>query len=234
MTIKKAKNTRVLPRSVPKISENARMAAGWADRIESEAAKQKYTFRGLSIRAGLGSGTVRHLLRSADNISLGTLVKLADALGVSLVWVATGAHAFYESGNSASARVLMIPLTHADLIITSDARHVPVLANTVPQDSKALLITNTSMRIEGTNAPIDPAHVLLPGDIVVWSPSTRAEVGELVVASTPKGAVVRRLLQAESGDLQLAANNAAFPRLTIKNSDVLGGVSLVIRSALRA
>ena len=74
------------------IAENEMMAREWKNRIMEEMRRQKLTMKQLSLRAGLGSTTVQYILRHCDTASLDTLRRLANALGVCIVYLTFGVH----------------------------------------------------------------------------------------------------------------------------------------------
>lgn len=231
MTRKKTtrKVTAAADRSVKIVEE-------FRDRLNRELARQKITMRGLSARADMGPTAISHLLRAAGDVNLTTADKISTALNVPLSWMLTGQVGIYESDDPKSFRIKLLPIgtpddpnkTHVD-----DIGYVVTTGLQAADDSRALLIRDSAMRVEGINAPVDPHSIVLPGDVIIWSASTPTSIGELVVARSQFGAIVRRLTQNDSGELRLVANNAAFPQVGVKKSDLLGGVLGVWRARSR-
>ena len=215
--------------------DNDKMVQGWRDRLIGEMGRQRLSQRGLGAAAKLGSTTVRHLVTSANDISLDTLRKLSNALGVTVVWLSTGAHAVW-SPNESDARprsVRIVPVSSSNDTDPSspevDRGYVAVPDVKTPPDARAMLVQNAAMRSEGINAPIAPEHVVLPGDVVIYAKSAEPEIGELVVASTLNGRVVRRLAMNDDGQMELHPNNSSFPRVVVKKQDLVGAVLAVYR-----
>lgn len=204
-----------------------RIVEEFRDRLNREMTRQKITMRGLSARADMGPTAISHLLRAAGDVNLTTADKISTALNVPLSWMLTGQVGIYESDDPKNFRIKLLPVGTADDPNKSEVDETGYVVATGAQaadDSRALLIRDSAMRVEGINTPVDPHSVVLPGDIVVWSASTAPSIGELVVAKSQFGAIVRRLTQNDSGELRLVANNAAFPQVGAKKSDLLGGV----------
>ena len=213
--------------------ENNSMISGWKERIRSEIDRQRLSVRGLSAKATLGASTVRYLLTKADDVGLDSLRKIANALDVSVSWLATGSHGVLQSDSSfpRNIRLLLVhgPDDATEDKPTIDRGYVAMPATKTPVDSKALLVSTTAMQIEGLNAPVSQSHVVLPGDVVVWSRMTTFEPGELVVAMQSGRAVVRRVGQNDMGEWRLVANNSSYPQTATQKKDILGAVVAVVR-----
>ena len=232
-----SKKRPVRPIAPPKVKtceiENNAMVAGWRERIQAEIDRQHLSLRGLSAKAMMGNSTVRYLLTSAEDVGLESLRKLANALDVSVTWLATGTHGVFQSDSSYPRNIRVLLIHGAEDAEenkpTEDRGYVAVPAAKTPADAKALLVQNTAMQVEGLNAPVAQGHVVLPGDVVIWSKSAAFEMGELVVARQSGRAVVRRVGQNDNGDWRLLANNASFPQTTVQKKDILGAVVAVWR-----
>jgi hypothetical protein len=74
------------------IAENDQIVTGWKNRIREELRQQKLTMKQLSRKAGLGDTTVQYILRHCDTASLETLRRLANALGICVVYLTYGVH----------------------------------------------------------------------------------------------------------------------------------------------
>jgi transcriptional regulator with XRE-family HTH domain len=68
------------------------MVIGWKSRIVEEIRRQKLTMKELSRRAGLGDTTVQYILKNSDTVCLETLRRIANALGVCVIYLTFGVH----------------------------------------------------------------------------------------------------------------------------------------------
>ena len=163
---------------------NDKLVAGWRDRIEKTMKAERLSMRKLGILAGLGSTTIRHTLTQAETITLDSLRRIANAMGTSVVYLSFGVGAV-EGGGDVARGVRVLPIfgpddAHKD-VPDVDRGYVAVPQAKYPADTKALLVTNTAMTVEGMNAPVPPACVVLQGDVVLFAPSQRAQPGGLCV-----------------------------------------------------
>lgn len=66
------------------------MSETWRDRLKQELKRQDISLRQLSIKVGLSDGFAKILLKRETQPSVKNFFAIADALGVSPVWLYTG------------------------------------------------------------------------------------------------------------------------------------------------
>lgn len=208
--------------------------AGWKDRILSEMEKQDLSQRGLSLKANLGPTSVRHLLTQADTMTLETARRIANALNVPIAYLTAGVLHSVEGGGDAAGRrvrLLQVHLPHEDPAKAppADRGVVAIPAANLPDKLYAMKITNAAMRVVGTNGDVSPDQIVLPGDVVLWSPQATPEPGSLVVARIGDVLACRQLALTDENKHQLVAWNSAFGRVIAKPSEILGRVLAIQR-----
>lgn len=218
------------PREKSLEAQNNLACSGWQGRLKKMMVVRNMSQRRLGAEAGLGNAAVNFMVNRGNTTELDTLRRLANVLNVPVVWLATGAPSVIgpvpDDPDLGTIRYMPVftsvdverekPVEDNGAIALTSGRHL--------MQAKALIISDVSMQNEGTNQPVPPQKVVCESDIVVFAVGMKPEIGELVVARSPRGAVCRLLVQNERGELQLVANNAAFARTTVKESDILGPV----------
>jgi transcriptional regulator with XRE-family HTH domain len=66
------------------------MKETWRDRIETLLADRNLSMRSVSMRAGLGENYLVGIMREGKDPSIERIIKVADALNVSLAWLLYG------------------------------------------------------------------------------------------------------------------------------------------------
>lgn len=215
-------------------TQNLQMVAEWKDRLQRTIDEQGVSMRRLSTMAGLGNSTVRHCLVEADDVGLATLAKLADALGTSIVYLATGMNAAVSADDGAAFKsIRALPIfTSPDLLAgrdhpEEDRGYVAIASKEYPDDIRAMYVRTRAMEPEGLNQP-PPAHaVILAGDIILYSRASKPHPGDIVLATHEQignGLLLRRLAAAENGGWILVSNSHLYPRVTIRSDQIYARV----------
>ena len=215
----------------PRLSPNQQLIANWRERVQQVLDEKGWSQRHLSLTAGLGPTTARNLLLVADDVNLKTLAKLADALGVSVVWLATGCHALADASVDDRPRAINVLPIHSPQSLAARTKPVgsfPILADDYPDDVRGLRVEDQSMVPKSGIFP-PPSSVVMPGDVALFSAARSFNSGHLVVALTPRGAVVRRAALRQADEVELIANNPLFSNVIVKPKDVLGSVVSIHR-----
>lgn len=214
------------PNKEPKQSNNLRMIALWKERVRNAMEDKGWSQRRLAIESKLGHTTIRHLLMNADDVYLSTLAKIADATGVSLVYLVSGTHAIANSAGPEPKNIRVLPVwTQAELATDKEPKsgeYIAVRTTDYPEDIRALEISDQAMVPEGVNQPPPVQTIVVPGDVVLFSASQQAESGNLIVAAGPRGTVVRRCAYQDDGKIALISNNHLFQKMTITQKQVVG------------
>lgn len=225
------------PAKEPKQSPNQRMIAQWKERVKHAMEDRGWSQRRLAIESKLGHTTVRHLLMDANDVYLSTLAKIADATGVSLVWLVSGLHAIANSGGPEPKNIRVLPVwSQPELGSDKDPKsgeYIAVRTSDYPDDVQAVVVSDQSMLPEGSNQPPPHETIIVPGDVVLFARSTEPESGNVVVAQGPRGTVVRRCAYQEDGKIVLISNHHLFPKLTVGQKQIYGTVLGVHRKLVK-
>ena len=212
-----------------KLPTNERLIAHWRERVTKAMEEKGWSQRRLSVTAGLGPTTVRNLLVEADDIYLRTLAKLADALGTSVIWLAAGVHAIAETGvDNQPKNIKIVPIRSASALLAGakpqSDDYIPVRVGEYPDDVQALRVGDHSMVPEGATTPPPSESIVMPGDIALFSREVTPESGQLVVAQSPRGAIVRRAALRDGDTIELISNHHLFAKLTVTPKQIFGSV----------
>ena len=216
------------PKATRKTANQAAVE-GWRKRLQEILDREGYTQRALSLKAGLGPTAVRHMIVKAEDAYLQTLAKVADAAGVDIAWLAAGAVVDTSVHKVPVWSAAGLPANPEEPGRAQPVGHLAINAPDFPDDVQAIQISDESMTPEGQNS-MPPLHtIVLPGDVVLFSPGIQAESGRLVVARGPRGAMVRRLQFTEDGKIALLSLHHLFPKVTITTKQIAGAVVAVHR-----
>lgn len=200
--------------------QNAAMTEGWRERVEDEMKKQRMSQRRLATEAGLGSTTVRHVLKVADTTTLSTLERIANALNVPVQYLSAGIRDSVDRPDEMSPQhIKLISVGEGD-----NERIVAVVGRAARRDSDAIMITDHAMQNYGNNEIVDPSLVLNPGDVAIFAYDESPMPGQLAVVSVKGGVAVRLLAENDEGEKLAVALNANFARVRLQDSDVIGAV----------
>lgn len=217
-------------RKTPGLWEHTNFAAvaGWRDRVRRMMQVRGKSARGMGRSGEVGGATVSAALnpeKDGEGTTLRTLRVIADELGVPVSWVVAGsAHVPVDDPDKPTVRVIPV-LTSEQTLKDAPPKDCPQTAVYGAHFmTRALLVEDSAMVPEGKNSPTQPSRIILPGDVAIWVAGLDCKIGELCVARTPRGAVVRQLVQNDRGELRLQAQNAAFAPSGVKEVDLLGPV----------
>jgi SOS-response transcriptional repressor LexA len=212
---------------------NNKAVAGWKVRISEQLSKQRLSQRKLASLSGLGSTSIRHLLTEADTVTLETMRRIANALNQPIYYMTAGVTNVVDGDDSEiKRRIRLLPVafpTDDPDKVPDERPRLPAALAGRPDKIYALKVTTGAMRPDRQNEPIAADEIVLPGDVVLWSPALAGEPGQLVVARISGQLSVRKLVMTDEGKLQLVAWNSAFGRLFVKPADILGRVLVLHR-----
>lgn len=240
VSMPKRKTQRGAPtRAAAKPGSNLAAISRWKERLRYAVTSRGRSGRQIAKEAGIAASTLRHLLGGkSESVEIDTLARLADALRVKVEYLVAGVHAVVDATQTADPKnVVIIPrwttMELGTVDVPSSSAYIPLRAANYPDDIQALIVSDQSMVPEGLNQPPPPATIVIPGDTVLFSKKARMEPGQLVVALTPRGAIVRRCAFDESnGMVRLLSNNHLYPTVSVKPQKILGVVVAVAERRL--
>lgn len=207
-----------------------RRRMGWNDRIAQALAEKGWSIAELSRRTGIPRESMYKYVQGRVAAPRGDIMsRLADALGVSVVWIMHGT--LPEGENKVAVTNLALvnigrwngELMALEHLKRTATEHVPV------PDGQDIGPKAIAFRVD------DDALTRIPhGSIAVADPDRPPEPSRYVLAwsSVVKRAVVRRWRATDySGAGQLVADNADYPPLPMSSAEdgyVVGRIVLVI------
>lgn len=216
-------------------SANARLVRGWAARLDQRIQKDGTSHRGFAIRADIAHSSLSQFIKGARDPQLDTIVKLSDALGVSIIWLLTGQNVTVI-GDKADAECKVRRLNILQVARAEEKAepvgHIFVAAEQFPERIKAVEAGDDSMVAADGGG-------ICRGDVLLYEPAAQPKPDELIVVrmAGESDAMVRRFLPAYDNkgrmtSARLEASNKLWPTLVMDKSapgDILGVVRGVMR-----
>lgn len=220
--------------------ENERLSKIWRIRVKEVMQAKKLSQRKLAEQADLGSTTIRHLLSKAETVSIETLKRICDAVDVPLQYVLGDSSGILtdmtERDPFVPKRFLVLPVHKSDEKPGTDNGHdyIAMCEKDVGAMAYALEMSDRSMEGTGSNFALNPAHVIMQGDAVVYRPAESANIGDLVVldiSQTGKPKYSVRILEAgsEAGEYIASSTTPGFSVMSVSLDKVVGVVLCVLR-----
>lgn len=195
-----------------------------ADRLKTEMKRQGFTQEALALASGVSQGTI-YKLTSGKAKETAKIVQIANALGVSAEWLATGANPL----NIADAY-------KADMVVKTGTRRSPIVGIAQMGDDgywyeNGRPVGDGDGYIEAISHDINCYSLEVRGDsmfpairdgwFVVVEPNTDPVPGEYVVVKTTDGrSMVKELLWNRGDSVSLQSVNDLHGRLSIRHEDI--------------
>lgn len=211
-------------------------------RLRAQRVSAKLSQQELADKCGVGQGTISKIERGDQEESVHT-PKLAAALGVSALWLATGEgpRLLSELANSVAVGAATLAVSGHDLnvrVAPASRGRVPVISavqagnltdvvdNFAPGDADEWIETGVPVNrhtfaliVEGDS--MEP--VFTAGMRIVVEPDIDANVGDYVIAGNGDQATLKKLVR-DDGELYLQPLNPRYPIKPLGNARIIGVV----------
>jgi len=209
---------------------NARKTETLGDRINQTLEKRNISQRKLAAMVGISQQSINYLIKPRTGVEAESkhTAGIAEALGVSARWLATGEGSVYgqdvirTTKDRQVRRIPLIPRNAASLhreYTFRSGEEADVITDVGSDESFGMLIDDIS------NTP-----VLQVGDYVVVDPKVNPKPGQFVVVFTKVGTVVRKYRPRTATDFELTAMHPDHPMFTSNDGSVPTIIGPIVES----
>jgi phage repressor protein C with HTH and peptisase S24 domain len=211
---------------------------GWKQRIVDVMHERRLSARSVSLKAGLNAASLKTALRPGRRVGAETVLAFAQALGMSVEYLLTGAGSTSPQAGGNVQRVPVLAPGSVVAFCNSDKEHVDTMRYDIcePIDPQ---VGRFRLDVAGNSMAGD----LSDGDTIDCSTALDPQPEDIVVAwsAWAKTVVVRRLMPTSFDERgrprtgELVATNKAWPRVqfSVDNGDRLLAVVFNVQRPLR-